>query len=364
VGADASDEASTDEASTDEGVIMRGVGLIGAGPGSWALHAPTLARLTEDFRLVHVSDGGSGRAADIAAAVGARSSTGIEDLLADPAVEVVAICSPPEAHAAQVLAAVEAGIRGILCEKPLATSVGDAERVIGRCREAGVALVVGTHHLFDPAWGRATHHLTALRGEVRSVAVTLALPPNERYHRAVSDAGLPPSPPRPRADLSNPAVAGHVARALVSGLVIHDLPLVRDLARGIPQLTYATLLPPIGVALGWTAGDVTARSSAVMLPGGADALWRLTVQTDRDRLDIAFPPAFVHAGSATVTVRSADGTRTVHPADADDGYIAQWRSLAAVTRGEEVVEYDEILADTRYAIELADAAAAAIGSAS
>ncbi|MEI3868713.1 putative dehydrogenase [Microbacterium sp. SLBN-154] len=343
---------------------MRGVGLIGAGPGGWALHAPTLSRLGGEFRLVHVSDGGSGRAAEIAAARGARSSTGIDDLLADPAVEVVAICSPPEVHAAQVLAAVEAGIRVILCEKPLATTVADAERVIERCRAARVALVVGTHHLFDPAWGRATHHLTALSGEVRSVTVTLALPPNDRYHRAVSDAALPPSTPRPRPDLSDPVVAGHVARALVSGLVIHDLPLVRDLARGIPQLVYATLLPPIGVALGWTAGEVAVRSSAVMLPEGADALWRLTVQTDRDRLDIAFPPAFVHAGSATVTVRSADGTRTVYAADPEDGYVAQWANLAALARGEQAIEYDEILADARFAIDLADAAAAAIGSVS
>ncbi|WJL94468.1 Gfo/Idh/MocA family oxidoreductase [Microbacterium sp. ET2] len=341
---------------------MRGVGLVGAGPGGWALHAPTLARLGGVFRLVHVADGGSGRAAEIAAAWGARSSAGIDGLLADPAVEVVAICSPPDAHAAQILAAVDAGVRVILCEKPLATSIADAERVIERCREARVALVVGTHHLFDPAWGRATHHLTALSGQVRSVTVTLALPPNDRYHRVVSDAALPPSPPRPRPDLSNAAVAAQVARALVSGLVIHDLPLVRDLARGVPQLTYATLLPPIGVALGWTAGEVAVRSSAVMVQGGADALWRLTVQTDRDRLDIAFPPAFVHAGSATVTVRSADGTRTIHPADADDGYVAEWRNLAALARGEDVVEYDEILADARFAIDLADAAAAAIGS--
>jgi predicted dehydrogenase len=343
---------------------MRGVGLIGAGPGGWALHAPTLARLTDEFRLVHVSDGGSGRAAEIASAAGARSSRGIDDLLADPEVEVVVICSPPEAHAAQVVAAVDAGIRVILCEKPLATTVADAEKVIDRCREAGVALLVGTHHLFDPAWGHATHHLTALSGRVRSVTVSLALPPNERYHRVVSDAAVPPSPPRPRPDLSNPAVAASVARALISGLVVHDLPLVRDLARGIPQLTYATLLRPIGVALGWTAGDVTVRSSAVMLPEGADALWRLTVQTDRDRLDIAFPPAFVHAGSATVTVRSADGTRTQYPPDPDDGYLAQWRTLAALARGDEAVEYDEILTDARYAIELADAAAAAIGASS
>ena len=42
--------------------------------------------------------------------------------------------------------------------------------------------------------------------------------------------------------------------------------------------------------------------TTVMLPEGADALWRLTVTTERDRLDVTFPPAFVHAGSARVRV--------------------------------------------------------------
>ncbi|KEP73896.1 dehydrogenase, partial [Microbacterium sp. SUBG005] len=60
----------------------RGHHRIGAGVA--ALHAPTLARVADDFRLVHVSDAGSGRAAVIADRFGARSSTGIDELLADP----------------------------------------------------------------------------------------------------------------------------------------------------------------------------------------------------------------------------------------------------------------------------------------
>lgn len=343
--------------------MMRGVGLLGAGPGSWALHVPTLARLPEDFRVVHVADAGSGRAQRIAAPLGAAASTGHEALLADPGVDVVVVCSPPHEHAAQILAAVDAGKRVILCEKPLATTVADAEEVIERCRAAGVALLVGTNHLFDPAWGRANHYLTALRGEVRSVSVTLSLPPNDRYHRAVTDATMPPSPPRPPADLSSPAIAAQVARALTSGLVVHDIPLLRDLARGEPRLTFARLLAPIGIALGWTVGQTVFRSTAAMLPGGADALWRLTVSTDRDRVHVSFPPAFVHAGSAAVTVRAADGTRTTYPRQSEDGYEAEWRALAALAEGRSPVEYDEILADARFALALADAAAAATGGA-
>src|SRR6478736_4181940 len=125
---------------------------------------------------------GSGRAAELAARVGARSSSGIDELLADDRVSVVLLCTPPAEHAAQILASVAAGKRAILCEKPLATTVADAEAVVRACRAAGTALLVGTNHLYDPAWGRAKHHLLAGGHQVRAISVTLALPPNGRYH--------------------------------------------------------------------------------------------------------------------------------------------------------------------------------------
>src|SRR6478609_11435622 len=89
------------QAEVAEDEMAYGVGLIGAGPGVAALHVPTLARLAREFRVVHVADSGSGRSDAIAEQVGARSSRGIDELLADPEVEVVAICSPPGDHAAQ-----------------------------------------------------------------------------------------------------------------------------------------------------------------------------------------------------------------------------------------------------------------------
>ena len=43
-----------------------------------------------------------------------------------------------------------------------------------------------------------------------------------------------------------------------------------------------------------------------------------------------------------------------------DGYVAEWRAVGALLDGTETVEYDEILADARYAVDLADAAAEAV----
>ena len=341
--------------------VSRGVGIIGAGPGVAALHAPTIARLGGRFAVVHVADGGSGRARPIAERTGARSSSGTAELLADPAVEVVAICSPPQEHSAQVLAAVAAGKRGVLCEKPLALTEEDAAAVIDACRAAGTALVVGTNHAFDPAWARTKHHLVGHKGRVETVTATIALPPNGRYHELVSQFGsVAAGPPRPAPDWSDPEVAAAVVRQLVLGLGIHDLPALRDVAPRAGEVLYARPLHPIGYTIGLRAGDVLVQLNAVMLPSGADALWRLTIGTSFDDIDVEFPPAFVHAGSAVVTVRFGDGTETRYPPVADDGYVEEWCALAdALDRGLPV-EYGELLDDALYAIRIADGAADAI----
>lgn len=341
---------------------MYGVGVIGAGPGAASLHVPTIARIPA-FRVTHISDSGSGRAAALAKRLAARSSVGSEELLADPDVQVVAICSPPHRHAEQILAAVAAGARGILCEKPLAVTADEAERVIDACRAAGVALVVGTNHHADPAWGRARHHLVANGSTVSAVSVTVALPPNSRYHAVVSQ---PPSDPpgpaggRPLPDFDDPQVAADVVRQLVIGLGVHDLPTLRDLAPRIDRVVWARPLPPIGFALGARAGDVAVQFTAVMTPGGADALWRMSVIADDGIVDVDFPPAFVHVGSADVSVRIPGERTTSYAGIPEDGYLAQWRTLAAQLSGDLSVEYDALLDDALYAVELADAAASAV----
>ena len=344
--------------------MPHGVGIVGAGPGVAALHLPTLTRLSDDFEVVHIADGGSGRAEDLAARVGGRSSSGIAELLADPAVEVVVLASPPAEHASQIRAAVAAGKRAILCEKPLATTLEDADEVIAACRLAGTALLIGTNHLYDPAWGRAKHHLLAGGHKVRAITVTLALPPNGRYHDVVTELSAPASAPgRGGPPLDVPQVAASVVRQLITGLAVHELPMLRDLAPTIERVVFARAIAPIGYVLGYRASGIPVRMATVMLPDGADASWNLEITTDTDVLTVSFPPAFVHIGSAEVRVVTATGKRTTYPIDDTDGYLAEWRALAEVLNGSSVVEYDELLDDARYAITLADAASELIGGA-
>lgn len=340
--------------------MARGVGIVGAGPGVAALHLPTLARLAERFRVVHVADAGSGRAADLAELIGARASTGVDDLLADPGVDVVAICSPPAEHAGQILASIAAGKRAIFCEKPLAVTAAEVAEVLDACRATGTRLVVGTNHLFDPAWGRAKHHLDAANVEIRSVAITVALPPNDRYHAVVSErGGTAPAPRRPPAEM-DARIAASIVRQLVVGLGIHDLPALRDLVPHLDAVDVARFVPPLGYVIAARGGETLVTLAVAMLPAGAEALWRVSIVTETDRLDVDFPPAFVHAGSARARVTTVDGRFTEYQPDAVDGYVAEWRALADLLDGIGVVEFDSLEDDARYAIGLADAAEAAV----
>jgi predicted dehydrogenase len=337
-----------------------GVGVIGAGPGVAALHLPTLDRLGDRFSVVHVADNGSGRAAELAGRVGATASHGTAALLADPAVEVVAICSPPGEHARQIRESIAAGVRGILCEKPLASTKKEAREVVDSCREAGVALLVATNHFYDDAWDRAKHHLVALGSDVRTISVTVALPPNHRYHAAVTELAPAATPARGAPDLADAGTAAEIVRQLVLGLAVHDLPAIRDLAPDFDGVDFAAAVPPIGYTVGFRSSGVRVLLTAVMLPDGPDPVWRLTIGTSTDRVDVEFPPAFVHAGSATVRVRAGDLRTTTYRRDAEDGYIREWRALAALLDGTATMEYHEVLDDAVFAIDLADAAAAAI----
>lgn len=336
------------------------VGILGAGPGVSALHLPSLSRLAPHYRVVRIADAGSGRARALAETIGARWSSQERDVLEDPEVDVVAICSPPPQHARQVLAAVAAGKRAVFCEKPLALEPEDAVAAVEACRSAGVALVVGTNHLYDPAWGRATHHILAGGGPVSSIAVTAALPPNGRYHDLVTEGAAPSGVHRPAPDVEDVEVAAGIVRQLVLGLGVHDLPLLRDLAPHIDEVVYAAAIEPVGYAIGAVSGDVRVQLTAVMLPEGADALWRIAVCAGRDLVDVEFRPAFVHDGGARVRVRHADGRESVYPSAGEDGYVGEWRALAALLDGVDDREYSEPAADADYAIALADAAADAV----
>ena len=128
-----------------------GVGLIGAGAiGSF--HAESLALRVPGATLVAIADPAPGAAERLASSLGiAVATTAASELLADPAVEAVVIAAPAHFHAELIEAAAAAG-KGVFCEKPMALTLGDADRAIAAARTAGVPLQVGFNRRFDRAF--------------------------------------------------------------------------------------------------------------------------------------------------------------------------------------------------------------------
>jgi len=102
--------------------------------------------------------------ADISAAARARfvEETGIErtyadyrELLERERPEIVSICTWPPLHPEMVEAAAAAGVRGILCEKPMAVDLAGCDRMLAAVERAGAVLVIGHQRRLQPKFTRA-----------------------------------------------------------------------------------------------------------------------------------------------------------------------------------------------------------------
>ena len=139
-----------------------GVALVGSGRMG-AFHGETLARRLPDARLVAVVDPAPGVAQQMADALAAgRAYTDARQACADPDVQAVVIAAPARFHADLVITAAEAG-KAVFCEKPMATTLADADRAIAAARAAGVVLQVGFNRRFAPDWAAARELLDAGR---------------------------------------------------------------------------------------------------------------------------------------------------------------------------------------------------------
>jgi len=81
--------------------------------------------------------------------------TNHRDMLADEKLDLVTIATSDHRHADLVVDASEAGVKGIFCEKPLATTLADADRMIAACKANDTILSVDHTRRFQPLWRRA-----------------------------------------------------------------------------------------------------------------------------------------------------------------------------------------------------------------
>lgn len=118
------------------------VGIVGCGHAAEHLHLPALRSLPS-VEVVALADTDPERLRLVGARFAiARRYGDHEALLSDDEVDAVAVCVPPRAHAAVVLAALDAQ-KHVLVEKPLCLDLDEADRLVERARCASVTAMVG-----------------------------------------------------------------------------------------------------------------------------------------------------------------------------------------------------------------------------
>ncbi len=126
-----------------------GWAILGTGLFASSRAAPALSKAL-DNRAVAVISRDHARAQEFAAEHGIPTAYGdLQAALDDRRVEAVWVTSPHAFHRDHVLACARAG-RHVLCEKPLATTVADARRMVTACEQAGVRLGTGFHLRHHP----------------------------------------------------------------------------------------------------------------------------------------------------------------------------------------------------------------------
>ena len=128
------------------------IGIIGCGGIANQKHLPALRNQAHRAELVAFCDLIPQRAEKAAAEYGvpgAKIYTDYHDLLADPAIEVVHVLTPNVSHCEISVAALDAG-KHVMCEKPMAATVEDAQRMMDAYHRSGKLFTIGYQNRFRP----------------------------------------------------------------------------------------------------------------------------------------------------------------------------------------------------------------------
>jgi predicted dehydrogenase/threonine dehydrogenase-like Zn-dependent dehydrogenase len=157
--------ALTPRKATKKGQRLR-VGVIGAGAFAQSTHLPTLRRLDDRYEIrAIVSRTGTGALAVARQYGAAVAATDYREVLNDPEIDAVLICTRHHLHAAQAAEALRAG-KHVLLEKPIAIGreeLAELDKTVRDLQAAGTcpAFMVGFNRRFSPLIIRAKEVVTS-----------------------------------------------------------------------------------------------------------------------------------------------------------------------------------------------------------
>jgi predicted dehydrogenase len=165
------------------------VGIVGVGAiGMTHVHAWQANGVTP----AAIADVNAEAARRVAGELGARAFDDAGEVMASGEIDIVSICTPPSTHVDLIEAAIAAGLP-VVCEKPLANTLANAERIATMVRDSGTLLTVGFCHRYQP-------HIEVMRQMIADGAIGAPMTFRNRFAALKADAAT--------TWFSNPAVAG------------------------------------------------------------------------------------------------------------------------------------------------------------
>lgn len=194
------------------------LGLVGTGKGG--RNAGLSQKGLPEIELIAVSDISETNAKEAVQLYGAgKYYTDYKQLLVDKEIDAVFIATPNHLHSAMAVAAARAG-KHILCEKPMALNLEQADLMINAARENNVKLMVGFTERFVVPYVAARQILTS--GKIGKPVMIHA----KRAHK-----------PRPDSWVNNPGQSGGVL--VLAG--VHNIDLILWLMDAKPVRLYAEM---------------------------------------------------------------------------------------------------------------------------
>lgn len=173
-----SDALLRNAADRKEAVLR--VAMIGCGEVAFYMTAPALMS-ARNARLVLAMDIHADLAASMGRACNVPYTTDLQEVLRHPDIDAVLISAPHYQHQPLTLAAAAAG-KHVMCEKPMACTLQQADQMIMACEAAGVHLGINMIARYEAATGRARALVASgAIGEVTAVNVHFTIQKPETY---------------------------------------------------------------------------------------------------------------------------------------------------------------------------------------
>jgi len=125
------------------------VGIVGLGRSGWGIHADAFGKRPSTYKVIAVFDPIGERCVEAVRKFGCKAYSDFSTFLREDEIELVVIATPSHLHASQTISALKAG-KKVVCEKPMATSLADADAMIEVGKDTGNLLTVFQNRRYDP----------------------------------------------------------------------------------------------------------------------------------------------------------------------------------------------------------------------